>query len=79
MADSSDKSLMNSLGQFVGHVVRGIRTDPSVKTSTTEVRRTEEEEVRDGVVLRRTVIEEVVVPDPDRHPPGRSADPNQGS
>ena len=71
MSNRPDKSIMHSLGAFVGHVVRGIRTDPAAnKTRTkTEVRRTEETEDRDGVVLRRTVVEEVVVRNPDSRPP----------
>tara|TARA_B100000900_G_scaffold386426_1_gene376890 strand:- start:403 stop:621 length:219 start_codon:yes stop_codon:yes gene_type:complete len=67
----SDKSIMHSLGAFVGHVVKGIRTDPAAKT-TTQVRRTDETESRDGVVLRRTVIEEVEVRNPDPQSPRES-------
>lgn len=61
--EDADKTLMRSLGEFFGHVVRGIRTDPAARPDRTEVRRTVEEEKRpDGVVLRRTVIEEVQLP-----------------
>lgn len=60
-----DKPLMRSIGEFFGHVVKGIKTDvqPATKTVT---RQTIEEEVRDTpqgpVILRRTIIEEVQVP-----------------
>ena len=59
---------MHSLGAFVGHVVKGIRTDPAANKNSSEVRRTEEVEERDGVVLRRTVIEEVEVRNPEASP-----------
>ena len=72
MSSQNDKSIMHSLGAFVGHVVKGIRTDPAAKKNTTEVHRTEEVQNRDGVILRRTVIEEVEVPDPDPRPPQAS-------
>jgi len=63
MPDSPDKSLMRSLGEFFGHVAKGIRTDPAAPRERTEVRRTVEEEKRpDGIVLRRTTIEEVELP-----------------
>ena len=59
MTDSSDKkSLARSVGEFVGHIVEGVKADPS-KDRTAEVRRTVEETTQDGVVLRRTTIEEV--------------------
>lgn len=60
MDADGDKSLMRSLGEFVGHVVKGIRTDP-VAADRTEVRRTVETEERGDVVLRRTTIEEVEI------------------
>ena len=60
-------SLMRSLGAFFGHIAKGISTDVTRQPAKTadepdvrEVRRTiEEEETPDGVVLRRTIIEEV--------------------
>ncbi len=60
MSADGDKSLMRSLGEFVGHVVKGVRTDPA-SPSRTEVRRTVETEERGDVVLRRTTIEEVEI------------------
>lgn len=66
MAGQEPKSIMRSLGEFVGHVAKGIRTDPSAP-KVTEVRREVETERRGDVVLRRTTIEEVEMP-ADRRP-----------
>ena len=61
MADKQDKSLMRSLGEFFGHVAKGVRTDPSKRTLSSDV----EEEVRDTprgkVTIRRTTTEEMIV------------------
>jgi hypothetical protein len=74
MNDSPDKPLMRSLGEFFGHVVKGIRTDPAAGRERNEVRRTVEEEKRpDGVILRRTTIEEVELP-PGTAPPHATPD-----
>ena len=61
MSGKEPKSIMRSLGEFVGHVAKGIRTDPSAP-KTTEVRREVETERHGDVVLRRTTIEEVEMP-----------------
>ena len=59
MSETSDKkSLARSVGEFVGHIVEGVKSDPA-GTRSNEVRRTVEETTQDGVVLRRTTIEEV--------------------
>ncbi len=63
-----DKSLMRSLGEFVGYIWGGVKANPSRKT----VKKTVEEEQRGGVTLRRTTIEEIEV-----HPPERSAPPDK--
>lgn len=61
----SNKSLMRSLGQFVGHIAKGL-TAPTGRATTHEVRRSIEEEERETpagrVTLRRTVIEEITLP-----------------
>jgi hypothetical protein len=48
---------MRSLGEFFGHIAKGLRTDPRKKV----IKKTVEEEQRDNLVLRRTTIEEVEV------------------
>ena len=58
-------SLMRNLGQFVGHVWKGIRTDVRAPDSTRRVVRHEtEEEQRGHVTLRRTTIEEIEITEP---------------
>jgi hypothetical protein len=49
------KTLARSLGEFFGHIAKGVKTDPSKKVLRKEV----EEEQRDGITLRRTTIEEI--------------------
>ena len=66
MADrSSDtqkkKPLMRSLGEFVGHIVKAVRTEPGPKRIP--VNRTTHEEKRGDVTLRRTTIEEIEIRD----------------
>ena len=51
------KTIARSLGECIGHIARGIRS--TGEPECTEVRRTSEVQDRDGVVLRRTVVEEV--------------------
>ena len=72
MPDKPPKSLMRSLGEFFGHIARGVRSD--VKgAKPQQVRRTVEEETRDTpegkITLRRTTIEEVEI----KKPPGTGA------
>lgn len=66
MPGPPDKSIMRSLGEFCGHVLKGVRTDPAA-TAPRVARAKVEEEIRDTpagrVVLRRTVIEEIVLPE----------------
>lgn len=63
--------IMRNLGQFVGHIVAGFRADPRRGSSSGvrgererhELHRsTQERRGEDGVILRRTVIEEVEMP-----------------
>lgn len=67
---------MRSLGEFFGHIASGIRADPTKpapqqqqqEPQRREVSRTVEEQQRDTpqgkLTLRRTVIEEVELPQP---------------
>jgi hypothetical protein len=79
MGSTPDKSLMRSLGEFFGHIVRGVKA-PVEGAERHEVRREVQEETwetaQGKVTLRRTTIEEVVIdPDaaqtPPRDEPGR--------
>ena len=71
---------MRSLGEFVGHIVKGIRTDPEKPEANAErtvIRETTEEEQQGNVILRRTTIEEVEVRrgDSESPPPADGANP----
>ena len=57
--NKKNKSLMRYLGEFVGHIVRGVKSDPSKRTQV--VRKEIEEEQRGNMTLRRTTIEEIEV------------------
>lgn len=58
-----NKSLMRSLGEFVGHITRAVRSDPSREKHTVRSESVEQQqETSEGVVtLRRTTIEEVEI------------------
>jgi hypothetical protein len=53
------KSIMRSLGEAFGHVMKGIRTPAEPATKKKVVRHEQEEEDRGDMVLRRTTIEEI--------------------
>lgn len=53
------KSLMRNLGEFFGHIVRGVKSDPGPGGDRKVVSKKVEEEDRGNVVLRRTTIEEI--------------------
>lgn len=55
------KSLMRSLGEFAGHIIKGVRTPAEAETRQ-QVSRTVEERTEDGVTLRRTTIDEIELP-----------------
>jgi hypothetical protein len=57
MSTTNRKPLMRSLGEFFGHIVKAVKTDPQKKV----VRRTVEEEKQGDITLRRTTIEEVEI------------------
>lgn len=66
------KSIMRSLGEFFGHVAKGVKTDPAASAQGSArqvVRQSVEEEQRDTpqgkVTIRRTTIEEIEV-DPSK-------------
>lgn len=63
------KTLMRSLGEFAGHIMKGIRTP--TEPARHEVHREVEETVQNGVTLRRTIIEEVQLPDGDASTPSQ--------
>ena len=67
----ANKTIMRSLGEFFGHIVKAVRSDPDSRTKL--VKKTTQEHVReDGIILRRTTIEEVEIKqDQQRQAPDR--------
>jgi hypothetical protein len=61
MSDSKNKPLMRSLGEFFGHIVKAVRTDPSKKKTVTS--KSVEQEDHGNITLRRTTIEEIEIHD----------------
>ena len=60
------KSLMRSLGEFVGHIVHSAKTDPTDPKRTIVSKTTQEQiqQTPEGpVTLRRTTIEEIEYPE----------------
>lgn len=57
MTKPARKPLMRSLGEFCGHIVKAVKTDPARDKKT--LRKTVEEEDRGNITLRRTTIEEI--------------------
>ncbi|TVQ53754.1 MAG: hypothetical protein EA377_07355 [Phycisphaerales bacterium] len=53
MAEKKDKTLMRNLGEFVGHIVRAVKTEPKVR------RIKHEEDDHGNMIVRRTTIEEI--------------------
>lgn len=71
------KSIARSVGEFFGHIMRGVKTDPS-RPERMEVSREVEEEDRGDVVLRRTVVEEVELKDADAAQPHGKSEESTG-
>ena len=57
MTNAPRKSLMRNLGEFFGHVWKGVKSDPSKRKQV--LRKDVEEDKRGDVTLRRTTIEEI--------------------
>jgi hypothetical protein len=64
MSGSSRKPLMRSLGEFVGHIVKAVKTD--AKGSKVVLNKTEQREERGNITLRRTTVEEIEIHDSKR-------------
>ena len=63
MPEPKSKPLMRSLGEFVGHIVKAVKTDPAGGKRAV-VNKKQQEESRGNVTLRRTTIEEIEIHDP---------------
>lgn len=80
MPSQKPNSIMHNLGQFFGHVAKGMRTParPGDAPSSHEVRREVEERQETGpsgekITLRRTTIEEIEIRQPES--PGNGGEP----
>jgi len=66
---------MRSFGEFVGHIWRGVKSDPAGQRRVTrhDVHEETRQTPQGSITLKRTVIEEVRVnpPDPAPAPPPR--------
>jgi hypothetical protein len=52
---------MRSLGEFVGHIVKAVKTDPRQKRVV--LKKTQQQVDRGNVTLRRTTVEEIEIHD----------------
>ena len=57
MSAEHNKPLMRCLGEFVGHIVRAVKSD----VQTHEVNKTIEEKTDGKMTLRRTTIDEIEI------------------
>ncbi len=57
----SNKPLMRSLGEFVGHIVKAIRMNPQPKRMM--LSKTRSEKTQGNITVRRTTIEEIEIHD----------------
>jgi hypothetical protein len=62
MSESKNKPLMRSLGEFFGHIVKAVKTDPAKKQ--TVISKNVEQENHGNITLRRTTIEEIEIQEP---------------
>jgi len=63
MAAKEHKSLMRNLGEFFGHVVKGVKTpaDPKEDSHSTVVKKEVQEQKEGAITYRRTTIDEIEV------------------
>ena len=64
MAVNSNKPLMRCLGEFVGHIIKSIISNPS--KTTREMNRSVQERKEGQVTLRRTTIDEIEIQSEDK-------------
>ncbi len=59
MSDRKNKTLMRSLGEFVGYIVKAVKTDPGARRAV--LNKATQQEKRGAITLRRTTIEEIEI------------------
>lgn len=62
---SSNKSVVRCLGEFFGHIIKGVTADPNRKV----IRREVQERQQGNITLRRTTIEEIEIRSHPTHKP----------
>lgn len=74
---SKKKPLMRNIGEFFGHIVKAVKTNPSKQQDERqEVNRVEEETETEDMILRRTTIEEIEFKNrDDQNPQNQPPDP----
>jgi len=61
LTNSDKKPLMRSLGEFVGHLYKAVRSDPN--TSRRILNKTTQQQRRGTITLRRTTTDEIEIHD----------------
>ena len=61
MTNSENKPLMRSLGEFVGHLYKAVRSDPDTRRRV--LNKTTQEQRRGTITLRRTTTDEIEIHD----------------
>ena len=80
MATAKKKPLMRNLGEFFGHIIKGVRTDPEKQPAHKQVINKEVQEQEDEkMILRRTTIDEIEFKKGDSSPSSYSPDHNSES
>ncbi len=67
MNEPKSKPLMRSLGEFVGHIYRAVKTDPGKRRAV--LNRTSQEVDRGNITLRRTTVDEIEIKPPAKADP----------
>ena len=62
MSEPKHKPLMRTLGEFVGYIVKAVKTDSTAGKKVTLNKKTQQEK-RGNVTLRRTTIAEIEIQD----------------
>ena len=80
MAAAKKKPLMRNLGEFIGHIIKGVRTDLEKQPDHKQVINKEVQEQQDeNMILCRTTIDEIEFKKGDSSPSSYSPDHNSES
>ncbi len=80
MAAAKKKPLMRNIGEFLGQIIKGVRTDTGKKPARKQVINKEVQEQEDeNMILRRTTIDEIEFKKGESSPSSSSPDHNSES